>query len=293
MIVYIHPDASNDFEYSCVFFNFYPFEKTFSDIKAVDHSTGFELPLENTGAQHDFEFEKRELEEPEEIEDFEFYLQKALQEAHDAGCTDVPRLERIVRKYEKVFAVNFEECSISKLTPMEPKLKPGVKPTFAKLRRMSPEQLTWLRSHVNKMVRLGMLKETKNPTWGVPLFVVQKPHVKGWRMDAHFRAVNSRSLPTTLPFPLLEQLIGHTEGAKVYGSFDNMKGFDLLSVTRSDIFTLVTPFGCYEMTVAPMGYLNSPATYQDRIVNEFLKGLHRQTCVNWIDDLLVYARTLS
>ena len=37
-----------------------------------------------------------------------------------------------------------------------------------------------------------------------------------------------------------------------------------------------------------MGYLNSPATYQDRIVNEVLRGLHRKTCVNWIDDLLVF-----
>ena len=258
------------------------------------HSAGinapFELPLENDGAETDFEFDEQgELEEPEVVRDFEFYLQKALADARSAGCTDVARLERIIRRFRKVFAVDFEECSISKLTPMEPKLKPDARPTFAKPRRMSPEQLEWLRSHINKMVKLGMLKETRNPTWGVPVFVVKKPHGKGWRMVADFRALNHRSLPTSLPMPLLEQLIGHTQGAKVYGSFDNMKGFDLLGVTRSDLFTLVTPFGCYEMTVAPMGYLNSPATYQDRIVNEVLKGLHRRTCVNWIDDLLVYA----
>lgn len=91
--------------------------------------------------------------------------------------------------------------------------------------------------------------------WNVPVFVVKMLHGKGWRMVADFGALNSRSLPTSLPMPLLGQLIGHTEGAKVHGSFDNMKGFDLLGVTRSDLFTLVTPFGCYEMTMAPMGYL--------------------------------------
>ena len=45
------------------------------------------------------------------------------------------------------------------------------------------------------------------------------------------------------------------------------------------------------MMVAPMGYLNSAAVYQDKIVHEVLKDIHGKTCVNWIDDNLVFGAT--
>ena len=233
------------------------------------------------------------LEMPEEENTFEELVQKQLQASKRQGITKSARerLRKILNKYEKVFATKFSECQISNLTPMEPRLKEGAQPCFAKPRRMSIEQLKWLRKHIQQMVELGMLVRVENPIWGIPVFVVEKPGKPGeWRMVADFRAVNARSERTSLPMPLLEQMLEATSGAKYYGSLDNMKGFNLLGTTRSDIFTLVTPFGCYEMKVAPMGYLNSPPTYQDRIVNEVLDGIHLKTCCNWIDDLLVFAR---
>ena len=153
---------------------------------------------------------------------------------------------------------------------------------------MSLEQLEWLKGHIKQLEALGMVKRVHNPVWGVPVFVVAKPHGKGWRMVADFRSVNSRMVPTSLPLPLLEQMLGATTGAKIFGSLDNMKGFDGLAATDTEPFTLVTPFGCYQMMVAPMGYLNSAAVYQDRIVHEVLKDIHGKTCVNWIDDNLVW-----
>ena len=156
---------------------------------------------------------------------------------------------------------------------------------------MSLEQLEWLEGHIKQLEALGMVKRVRNPVWGVPVFVVAKPHGKGWRMVAHFRAVNSRMMPSALPLPLLEQQLSATSGATVFGSLDNMKGFDGLGAEDTEPFTLVTPFGCYQMMVAPMGYLNSAAVYQDRIVHEVLKDIHGKTCVNWIDDNLVFGAT--
>lgn len=227
------------------------------------------------------------LDTPEEL-NFEQALKKALDNAAVNGCTSLKRLEAILRKHEKIFAFKFEDCKISKVTKMEPELKTGANPVFAKPRRMNIEQLKWLEEHIKKMIDLGMLVEVRNPTWGVPVFVVPKPGGKGFRMVADFRAVNARSLANSLPMPLLEQLIGATKGASVYGSLDNMKGFNLLGVKNGDPFTLVTPFGCFQMLVAPQGYLNSPVVYQDRIVNEVLKELHMRSCVNWIDDCMVF-----
>ena len=262
------------------------------DWKALGATTTHMQHMENNP---DEAYENQAFEEPGILdfklkdtnpEEFEAMMTSKLEEAKRNGCKNMQKLEQIIRS-KQCFALNFEECSVSKLTPMVPELKEGVEPCTAKPRRMSWEQLKWLKAHVETMVQLKMLKKVDNPVWGIPVFVVKKPG-GGWRMVADFRALNSRSRPTSLPMPLLEQLVESLHGASVFGKFDNMKGFNLLKATRNELFTLVTPFGCYEMLVAPMGYLNSPATYQDRIVNEVLEGLHMEMCVNWIDDLLVF-----
>ncbi|MFK7806887.1 MAG: RNase H-like domain-containing protein [Saprospiraceae bacterium] len=243
---------------------------------------------EGNGTNHETNFTETGILEAPDPVDFESTMKDALRRAIANGCKDVNRLETILRKHKEVFAFTFDDCKISKLTPMKPELKAGANPTFAKPRRMSLEQLQWLEKHVAQMVKLGMLKEVRNPTWGVPVFVVTKPGGKGFRMVADFRAVNSRCLSNTLPMPLLEQMLSCTIGSTIFGSFDNMKGFNLLGAENSEPFTLVTPFGCYQMMVAPQGYLNSPVVYQDRIVNQVLKGIHGISCCNWIDDCLLF-----
>lgn len=229
-------------------------------------------------------------ESPDDEEDFETALKHELEQANRSGCKDLGRLERILRKWKGIFATKFEECEISKLSPMEPELRPNVEPCICKPRRMSLEQMQWLQTHLEMLENKGMIKRVRNPKWGTPVFVVSK---KGgsFRMVADFRGVNQRALTSTLPMPLLEQLIECVTGAEYFGTLDNMKGFNLLRVTFPALFTLVTPFACYEMNVAPQGFKNSPVVYQDRIVNDVLKFLHGKTCVNWIDDLLIFGQT--
>lgn len=162
-------------------------------------------PMENDGHIDDFTLEEvGVLDKPEvDTKDFDAYVEEQLEAAKESGCTNSKRLRAIIKRRKKVFAVDFDECSIPDLTPMEPKLKPGAMPCSSKPRRMSLEHLTWLRGHVEQMERLGMLKRSKNPVSGIPVFVVPKPHGKGLRMVAEFRAVNHRCLPSSLPMPLL------------------------------------------------------------------------------------------
>ena len=222
--------------------------------------------------------------------DFDKVLEEVIQRAKAEGLTHEDKLRKILIKHQKVFALRFEDCEISKLTPLEPKLKPGAEPCFAKPRNMSHKQLVGLQEHINKMVALGMLTKVHNPVWGTPVFVVPKGKDK-FRMVADFRAVNARSLKSTLPMPNIEQMVSNVRGS-YFASLDNMKGFNLLGLTgNADMLTLVTPFGCYRMNVCPQGYLNSPNVYQDRIVNEVLGPLHLHICVNWVDDCLVYDDT--
>ena len=47
--------------------------------------------------------------------------------------------------------------------------------------------------------------------------------------------------------------------------------------------------GLYEFTVMPFGLCNAPATYQ-RVMNLLLAGLTWQSCLVYIDDILIYSR---
>lgn len=247
--------------------------------------------LQNDGVEVDFEFDEIGiLEEPDTI-DFRNSRDAILEEAKSHGCLQVERLKSILDETQEIFAMNFEDCRISKMQPMEPQLMQGAQPSSSRPRRMSNDQLAFLKDHINKMLQLGMVKRAENPVWGVPVFVVPKPHGGGWRMVADFREVNNRTLSSSLPMPLLEQLIESTASANFYASLDAMSGFNLLATTNNHLFTLVTPFGCYEMMVAPMGFKNSPAVFQDRICNQVLESIHGDFCINWIDDTLVFGAT--
>ena len=53
-----------------------------------------------------------------------------------------------------------------------------------------------------------------------------------------------------------------------------------------------TPNGLYEYTVLPFGLVNSPATFA-RLMDQVLNGLHWETCLVYLDDILVFSKTFD
>ena len=83
---------------------------------------------------------------------------------------------------------------------------------------------------------------------------------------------------------------------QIFFSLDVLFGFDYLSVHEDSrkYFTLVTQEGSYTMLGSPMGFVNTPQVFQNRMLEEILKptGLYsRENCgiIQWVDDSLLYA----
>ena len=53
-----------------------------------------------------------------------------------------------------------------------------------------------------------------------------------------------------------------------------------------------TPYGHYEFTRMPFGLKNSPSTFQ-RLMNTVLTGLQGLQCFVYLDDIVVYAKTMK
>ena len=54
----------------------------------------------------------------------------------------------------------------------------------------------------------------------------------------------------------------------------------------------ITPDGLYHFKVMPFGLTNAPATFQ-RMMDVLLSGLKGNTCLVYLDDIVVFSKTFS
>ena len=206
------------------------------------------------------------------------------------------RLRKIILKRIDAFGIEQSMCRMSKLDPIEVELKPGHEPPNSYGRTLGYEQRMFLNDKIKDLIKIGILKESANPIYGSPIFIVPKKGPKKWRMVVDMRALNTITIKTAMEMPLLDEQIDWIKGAKVFGTFDVLSGFDFLPTAENSqkYFTLITKEGAYTMCGAPMGWVNTPALFMDRMVRNILKpigiyGIATNGAIQWLDDTCLYA----
>eukprot|EP00924_Labyrinthula_sp_SR-Ha-C_P002066 augustus_masked-scaffold_99-processed-gene-0.2-mRNA-1 protein AED:1.00 eAED:1.00 QI:0/0/0/0/1/1/3/0/1782 len=212
-------------------------------------------------------------------------------------------------------------AQMSLMTPISVTLKAGSRALRSDGYHLAPEQEDFLELKFRALRDAGIVEPAKNPIWGHPVFVVPKKMAKPdawnsytneekekWKADNilnRFRMVsnmvrlNKITVPTSLNLPNLERQLFSIKGSRVYATLDILSGFDFLETEEKskDIFTLVTRRSAWRLRGAPMGWMNTPALFCERVVNEVVDGIEKlfgratNGVICWLDDLLVYAES--
>lgn len=86
----------------------------------------------------------------------------------------VQRLRKVLQTSRKALCIRLPRPP-AEMEPMRLVLKPNATPFFAKGRRFTPDQRTFISTYVDKLVEFGIVKVSTNATWAAPPVLVPEP----------------------------------------------------------------------------------------------------------------------
>jgi hypothetical protein len=196
------------------------------------------------------------------------------------------------------FADVFEPKNAQKLPPHRPgvdheiPLVADAKPVFGSIYNMSETELQFLKDYIDDMVAKGFIRPSKSP-FGSPVLFVQKPD-GSLRLCVDYRKLNEVTIKNRYALPLMSELFDRLKNAKYYTRLDLADAYNQLRIAAGDEYKTAfrTRYGHFEYLVMPFGLTNAPASFQS-YANDCLREFLDIFCIVYIDDVLIYSRTLE
>ena len=149
---------------------------------------------------------------------------------------------------------------------------------------------------LEEMQENGVIQPSESP-WASPIVLVRKKD-GSHRFCVDYRRLNTLTKSDTYPLPRIDDLLDKLGGAKYFSTLDLASGFWQVRVHPASIekTAFLTPHGLYEFRVMPFGLCNAPSVFQrlmNRVVSELNPSNGKEFVSVYIDNLLVYSKTLS
>ena len=113
------------------------------------------------------------------------------------------------------------------------------------------------------------------------------------RFCVDFRQLNAATIKDAHPIPCIDDLLGALHGVRWFSTLDLKSGYWQVPIQEQDKEKTVfhTSGGqLFEFNQVPFGFCNAPATLS-RLMHRVLAGLHWETCLFYLDDIIVFAAT--
>ena len=165
------------------------------------------------------------------------------------------------------------------------------RPVRQQARRLPVHQKQEVRELLDDMLSRGVIEPSHSP-WASPIVLVRKKDGSA-RFCVDFRKVNDCTCKDAQPLPRIDDTLDALGGARYFSTLDLASGYWQVAVNPGDKekTAFITPYGLYQFKVMPFGMCNAPATFQ-RLMERVLAGLHWTSCLVYLDDIIVFSRTV-
>jgi len=172
-------------------------------------------------------------------------------------------------------------------------ITPGSKLKASKVYPLSPKEQAELDTFLKENLQTGCIRPSKSPM-AAPVFFIKKKDGALWLVQ-DYRALNAVTVKTKYPLPLISKLITQFRGAKYFTKLDVRWGFNNVRIRSGDEWkaAFCTNQGLFEPLVMFFGITNSPATFQTMINDLFRDLITEGIMVVYLDDILIFIRTVE
>ena len=146
-------------------------------------------------------------------------------------------------------------------------------------------------TQVQQMLSSKVIRPSNSP-WASPVVMVRKKD-GSLRFCVDFRQLNAATIKDTHPLPRIDDLLDALRGAKWFSTLDLKSGYWQVPISEQDKEKTAfrTSSGqLFEFNQVPFGLCNAPATFS-RLMDRVLAGLHWETCLFYLDDIIVLSST--
>ena len=207
---------------------------------------------------------------------------------------DQPQKEELTRpitSFTDIFALDATELGTTTL--VEHVVNTGDQaPIRQPVRRMPFALREDVDRMVEEMLDQGVIRPSSSP-WASPVVLVRKKD-GGMRFCVDYRRLNHVTKLDEFPLPRIDDTLDLLAGAKYFTTLDLASGYWQVAMDPASIekTAFTTYSGLYEFRKMPFGLVNAPATFQ-RLMEVVLSGLARGNCHVYLDDVLVFGRTIE
>ncbi|KFD48296.1 hypothetical protein M513_10788 [Trichuris suis] len=199
------------------------------------------------------------------------------------------QLREMLLRYKDVISMANDD--IGRTSVVRHRIRTGnAKPIKIGLRRTPHRFRPVMQTLIDRMLRQGVIERASSP-WSFPVVLTTKKDGTQ-RFCVDYRKLNDVTEKDVQPLPRIDDAMDALAGSSWFSTLDLASGYWQVEVEPQDrpktAFT--TPTGSYQFRVMPFGLCNAPSTFQ-RLMEEVLAGLQWKTCLVYLDDIIVFAKT--
>ena len=201
------------------------------------------------------------------------------------------QVAKLLNKYSNVFSETDDD--IGRTGVLKHRIPTGeAQPIRQPLRRVPYHMQKEMDEQIDNMLKKDVITPSKSP-WASGIVLVKKKDGSK-RFCVDYRRLNEVTIKDAYPLPRIDESLDQLAGSKWFSCLDMNSGYWQVELDPQDRekSAFISRKGLYEFKVLPFGLCNSPATFE-RLIEIVLAGLHWETCLVYLDDIIVCGKTFE